>query len=310
MGAKSKQVPAFSDSEVESAFAKYIASQWNKLDRSHAYTNRKSGKSAIFTSLAQAYEDYHFDGRDKTDTARVLTDLSSRLQEELHHSKPGWHPHKLHHVCLDILLWGGVERAVPGWLAQQCDAGTLGAAIESAVTELCEGEAAPCEREDSVFQDGESGTPMDAGMTKICALAKPNHLVMYDGRVGAGLGYLTVQFVRTTGVKYLVDGASLPAVLAWAWGAGQTSKEDRKRRNPTRGLLKFACLRPGTPVERKRHATYMWRASRVLRKAVEDINVARAAPVRLSNLEMAIFMIGYDVTDLPEAKRSTSGSSR
>lgn len=287
--------------EIEQAFAAYIASQWKKLDRPHKYTDRKCRDETIeFISLQQAYQYYHFDGNDRRKTESLVEHLSNRLRQELQRSsKLQQDSHKLHHVCLDILVWGGVERAVQGWLTCQCDAGTLRASINNAVTELCDEKIAPDERLTSVFQDGDAGTPMDAGMTKICALAKPDKLTIYDGRVGAGLGYLTVQFLRTTGKRYLVNGTSPPPPLTWAWGAGQTSGSNRERRNPTRGALKFASLRGGFPRERQRHATYMWRASRILRRALKHIVASGMNAVKLSHLEMAVFMIGYDVKDLP-----------
>lgn len=292
-------MPVCSDSEVEQAFARYIASQWNKLDRPHRYTDRKRcDKKIEFVSLEQAFHQYYFNGKSRTETEQLLDDFSKRLQQVLGNpSTIDRCSHKLHHVCLDILVWGGVERAAQDWLTCQCDAGTLSTTINAAVNELCDDKTAPSKQPASVFQDGDTGTPMDAGMTKICALAKPNMLAIYDGRVGAGLGYLTVQFLRTAGKQYLEK--SLPPALTWAWGAGRRSGTARQNRDPTRGQLEFASLRPGSPLERQRHATYMWRASRVLRLALQDIGASGATSVKLSNLEMAVFMVGYDVTDLP-----------
>jgi hypothetical protein len=119
---------------------------------------------------------------------------------------------------------------------------------------------------------------MNSAMTKVYAFADPEErLAIYDGRVGAALGLFVVCLCERQKLE------AVPSELAFAWHDGRGRKN---RRNPSQGLLKFPRLG-----EHQLHASNMRRASRVLNSA------AQQAGCSVQDMERALFMIGYDVSE-------------
>ncbi|MGH8612929.1 MAG: hypothetical protein ACREYF_13140 [Gammaproteobacteria bacterium] len=101
-----------------------------------------------------------------------------------------WSCHELHHLCLEILEWGGFEGVSSKWLRESGADKSLREKINKAV-ELLKRPA----RQDWLCFDG-NDLVMNSGITKIYALAAPNDIPIYDGRVGAGLGLLVRKYLE------------------------------------------------------------------------------------------------------------------
>jgi hypothetical protein len=302
MGREVRKVrDASADDVLESAFADYVAAQWQRLTPSHTYSSARggaktAGTSKTFASLEAADKQYEFNGASRASTITLLEGITARLHKALRSEDAA--SHALHHLCLEILEWGGVEGTSSAWLRQRCDENALAEAIRNAVHEL----AAPVSPKQrgaaSVFM---TGTPMNSGLTKIFALAAPDRIVIYDGRVGAGLGLLARRFLEaTTGRAFrrkpLEAGDNeVPEFLRWGWGDGQATQKQKGRRDPSKPGLKFPALHRTPPHADLRHAEYAWRASRLLRNVRSRL--PSSSGVKLADLERALFMIGYDVRD-------------
>lgn len=171
--------------------------------------------------------------------------------------------HNRHHVCLEVLEWGGVEGVSSKWLRESCADASLRCRINKAVDLL---KAGPTHSEWDRF-DGED-LVMNSGVTKIYALAAPEHIPIYDGRVGAGLGLLVRKCLEERYVNEVPDERCFP------WGAGQATSQKRAAhlRNPSCPPYTFPCLWRGGRNPDRYHAKWCWRAGRILREAVKKLN--------------------------------------
>ena len=123
---------------------------------------------------------------------------------------------------------------------------------------------------------------MNSGWTKVYSLMLDGFPI-YDGRVGAAMGYL-VQ-------KHCTDAVldSVPDMLQFRWGP---AKGDHNR-NPSQGSLRFTMLTATSP---RKWAECNVRAAWVLSEVCGegrfgDLPLGR----RLRALEAALFMIGYEL---------------
>jgi hypothetical protein len=288
---------------IDDDFAKYIASQWTTLAPTHEYQKAGRGNAPArrldFESLGDAARKYEFDNADLQQTIDHILPLASRLQRAL--QIPAESCHSLHHTCLEILEWGGVAGTSSDWLRERCDANDLAGAINRAVLELTGCLSPMTLGIKSVFapRPPRDNIPMNSALTKIFALAKPDDIVVYDGRVGAALGLLSRRFLEEpmgTAHKVAISKKgqnSVPRYLQWGWGDGETSNPKKGRRNPSAGNMRFPGIRRRTPVDRV-HADYVWRASQLLKK-VKCFLTSAGTAVTLVELERALFMVGYDV---------------
>jgi hypothetical protein len=151
-----------------------------------------------------------------------------------------------------------------------------------------------------VFADrkNDDRIPMNSGTTKIFALAKPQAIAIYDGRVGAGLAMLTKRFLNSSiGRTHRQSDpkSAVPKALRWGWGDGQTTSKTAGRRNPNSDEFWFPCLGRGKDSDIK-HAVFAWRASRLMSKVADGLTNANSAqPVSVADIERALFVIGYDI---------------
>jgi hypothetical protein len=176
-------------------------------------------------------------------------------------------------ACRTIFKWGGVGKSENDpsriWVEQSAKEGRLIPTIRDAI-DLLNGSDNPADSFDG------KKLLMNSAMTKIYAFADPDQLVpIYDGRVGAALGRLVAHFCQRHNIAFVPDE------LAFAWLDGRSRKNGR---NPSRAELMFPRLGKSYV-----HAKSAWRASRILKNAAETITCS------VTDLEQALFMIGYDV---------------
>ena len=126
---------------------------------------------------------------------------------------------------------------------------------------------------------------MNSGWTKVYALMLDG-LPIYDGRVGAAMGYL-VQ-------KHCTDARlnSVPDLLHFRWGQAKGGDHNR---DPSSRLL---CFRKLTAASPRNWAECNVRAAWVLGEVCREGRFGDLLPDRrLRALEAALFMIGYEIPD-------------
>jgi hypothetical protein len=124
---------------------------------------------------------------------------------------------------------------------------------------------------------------MNAGFTKYYALACDD-VIMYDGRVGAALGFLVKNFCVTNKIK------NLPDELAFRWGA-QNGKNPLNR-NPSDLIFRFEKL----PIEGSIWAEWNIKANWILSEARKVSDAAWIkGPQGLRHIEASLFVIGYSM---------------
>ena len=136
---------------------------------------------------------------------------------------------------------------------------------------------------------------MNSGFTKVYALLHPGSII-YDGRVGAALGFLVSRFLAQGS-----ENQKLPSSLAFPWAKGAS----KANRDPSSGKLEF----PKIGLKNGNHALWNIRANWIIQEVVKEIiDTGKASwltgePIR--KIEAALFMIGYEVGESAPA----SGSS-
>lgn len=130
---------------------------------------------------------------------------------------------------------------------------------------------------------------MNAGWTKYYALALPN-FVIYDGRVGAALGFLVRRYLESLDAN---ESTSVPERLAFLWGDGDGAS---KLRDPSRGAYKFGKLYGGRYGSKPWARVNVW-ANWILCEARDKADATWCSgPDGLRKLEAALFMLGYDLS--------------
>ncbi|WP_174875213.1 hypothetical protein [Vogesella oryzae] len=121
---------------------------------------------------------------------------------------------------------------------------------------------------------------MNAGFTKVYALAGDN-IMMYDGRIGAAMGFLARQFCESRRIL-------LPEALCFPWAPGASTMN----RNPSTDLLHFKQL-----ANRSRfHAEWKIKAGWIACEALKKTTASWCSGANaLRHLEAALFMLGYEI---------------
>lgn len=182
--------------------------------------------------------------------------------------------------ALSMLKWGGVEKG------NRERINSIGEGICAHFRNIQE------QLDLSTIHLGENqGIHINSGFTKLYFLLIDD-FIMYDGRVGAALGLMVRNFCEEN------DLSQIPAMLNFAYGPGRGSNGSGDRRDPSLGRYKFAQF----SFSPRRHLRDNIKASWLL-KAVADNTRSRFSQLsqdpplneRLTALQSALFMIGYDV---------------
>ncbi len=273
-----------------------IARAWQTF--SHSYTVRKKRKNVTehwrCRSLKKACANYEFGGNSRVTTNDLLDPLSRKLKAAL--TDDGSDSHALHHLCLEVLEWGGVEGVSSKWLRERCADGSLKRKINAATNLLITAASA-----DDLARFNGQDLVMNSGLTKIYALAAPGDVIIYDGRIGGALGLFATRYCESIGYTKPTFRcghklSAVPPVLQFPWGDGLS---DEGSRNPSVAPHLFPQLRPGSARAHLIHADACRKASYVLRKVVATLGMngktADGKTVSLRDIEMALFMVGYHV---------------
>ncbi|MFC3531276.1 hypothetical protein ACFOLG_03690 [Vogesella facilis] len=231
-------------------------------------------------TLEEAFQRFYWNGRYFHESQALLDDYRLRLRNALRDADS----HTLLAAINDVLLWGSGGKVIKlytynrDWAAanhpQLLDKLQRSLGILQSATP----DAAPF--------DGE--LRMNAGFTKVYALAGDN-IMMYDGRIGAAMGYLVRQFCESRRML-------LPEALCFPWAPGASTMN----RNPSTDMLHFKQL-----ANRSRfHAEWKIQASWIACAALQRASAAWCSgPNALRHFEAALFMLGYEI---PMAQRKVN----
>lgn len=204
-------------------------------------------------------------------------------------------------VCVEIQFWGGTGRGANSpnvaWLRERQTCADLDRRL-CRYLDFCENQFGNGEHYlPSRGSGGErSGNEVEirsnAGFTKIYSLAFGNFAI-YDARVAAALGRILLKHLQA------IEAAEVPDDLKICWTKRTTGHE---RRDPAAHGFKL-------PVWDGNDREHLWsnvRANWILREALIDTKFEaevyrhpeRYPVTPLRALEAALFMLGYDVTNL------------
>ena len=260
----------------------------------HRYVDRRSGQTWGCNSVYNAYEQYRWNfsysnendfgqsGRSFAENAVALNNLRNKLRQAYLNSDTAL----LCKLSCMVLEWGGVSN----WNADWCinNSGRLLSTYREGMRMLKPGIA-----------DDRGPFPgrFNSGMTKIYSLLLDDFII-YDGRVGAALGYLVSRYCLDRGLT------SIPSLIRFPWSPGkETNSANPKNRNPSSGDLQIESI--SSPAE---HARWNLRASWLLKEVAGQSSKFSGLGESLRALEAALFMIGYDLGS--QAKPQVSGSDK
>lgn len=147
-----------------------------------------------------------------------------------------------------------------------------------------------------VLLENHDGVIINSGFTKLYFLLV-NDFVMYDGRVGAALGLLSRLFAEEQGLE------KIPREIGFSFGSGRVAggqETTGNRRDPSRGRYKLPTFNGNS----MRHLHDNINASWLLKELADKTSspfaeLDQVPPLnkRLTALQSALFMVGYDVRD-------------
>ena len=234
----------------------------------HGFTMRKPYCEWRCDSLWQAYERYAWNGSAFAVNQDELECLAAGIRRAVEEDEGS----AFAAAAAGILRWGGVTHRNAATLRKMS---TTALPTFRAASRLLDPSRA--------HTSGLSGVRhMNAGWTKVYALMLDG-LPIYDGRVGAAMGYLVRKHCREAGLD------SVPDLLHFRWGAAR----GRHNRNPSSGALRFKMLSAASP---RSWAECNVRAAWVLGEVCGEGRFGGLPPARrLRALEAALFMIGYEI---------------
>jgi len=221
-------------------------------------------------------------GRTYEENETSLEDISEKLGASV--VDEGDHV-KCYQSCIMTLDWGGVlGSATKGNKKHVNDFGDVlveylkktKILFESADISLC--------RKYTVIA-GSRPRPviMNAGFTKIYSLLC-NNFVIYDGRVGAALGFLARRYQENNN-----PGEAIPEEISFYFGR---AKNPNVNRNPSDGNYQFRALSASNAVHIRNNLKANWLLENALKGECGRFNDQKD-PMR--SFEAALFMIGYKV---------------
>ncbi len=240
----------------------------------HGYQMHKPQRDWRCCSLWEAYEGYVFGGGNDSDFWATQAKLD-QLRCEIRAAERNRHNCRFITAALGIMKWGGV---LGGNKKTLCGLGDRALCTFSHAARLLDPEQA-----DTVGLGGVEY--MNSGWTKVYSLMLDG-FPMYDGRVGAAMGYLVRRYCED---QQLTE---VPGLLRFRWHAGRSSKH---LRNPSSESLEFLPLSFGRR-GRRTWAECNVRTAWILGEVCDEGRFGKLAEAyRVRALEAALFMIGYEL---------------
>ena len=239
----------------------------------HGFTMLKPRCAWSCNSIWEAYENYWWPlpGRN-TGSFEANQGELDRLAADVRRARDGDDRNGFLGAAGAILQWGGVMNSNADTLR---DLGGTALSVFREAGALLDPPHADTSRLEGVRY-------MNAGWTKVYALMVDGFPI-YDGRVGAAMGYLVQRYC----VRIRVH--PVPVLLRFRWGVAR----GRHNRNPSTRSLRFPRLTAASP---RRWAECNLQAAWVLGELCREGGFGGLPPHRrLRALEAALFMIGYEL---------------
>lgn len=189
-------------------------------------------------------------------------------------------------ICLRILYWGGVRKRGNGmekWLCRCAHEGTLCRNLVDATARLIPQSCEPLDTFDGeTYLMNSSSTKLYAAMALDLSdgLAKARQdVLIYDGRVAAGLAFITRVILAGTGVTKIPDDLLFPV---------DVSHDDK--RDPSSKRYKFPNFTYDATGHRARA-----QFARIGSQYIETVLDIHKPSIDFALAEKGLFMIGYDV---------------
>ena len=269
-------------SELLHEFVDWLAERWTG-DFRHSYRINASlhwkwyrknfdPNTWSCTSLSDALLKYSWAGFGYEENKKLLDEYASALQDSLRRDANS----DAEACCNAIIDWGNVRaRSTKRWLKELGESKGLCLSLSEAIAALRRGDT-------SRFMFPKDYL-MNSGTTKIYSLGDcSGALIIYDGRVGAALGYLAARFLTQRKIF------EVPEELGFMWGQSRPTRTGRHLRNPSAGPYKFRELGIGAN-KNWLHANMVAMGSRLIEY------LSRKTGVTAREWEAALFMIGYEL---------------
>ena len=233
----------------------------------HAFTMSRPRRAWSCNSIWEAYENYWW-----RDSFKANQEELDRLAADVRCARDGNDQDGFVEAAYAILQWGGVTASNGETLS---DLGETALSTFHEASRLLDPPHADTSRLDGVRY-------MNAGWTKVYALMLDDFPI-YDGRVGAAMGYLVQQYCIRAGLR------QVPTLLCFRWGVAR----GEQNRNPSMGALRFPGLTAANP---RMWAECNIRAAWILGEVCREGRFGGLVQDRqLRALEAALFMIGYEL---------------
>lgn len=276
----------FVETEIVSMFIEFMAKIISgDITFEHNYFDRKRRKKILYTTLESAFNDYYWAGKNYTINEKLLKGHQSKLRS--------MNGESFNDEVNSVFIWGKVQ-ACWKWVEKQPKPFNLKGSVEDAVSVM------HSSRPDLENFGPNGAYRMNSGFTKIYALFSDD-IIIYDGRVGAALGYLVTLFMDEEELKVL------PEQLKFAWKNGQSAAN----RNPsiTDKNWNFPMM---VPHNDKLHAMCNIHTNWILEAALKRNGYSfsgKHGQDALRAVESALFMLGYDFPERSKGPRSTKTES-
>jgi hypothetical protein len=266
-----------------SDFCQFLAREWVG-NRHHSYAIPSRGKSSAWSravdgkwtavGLADAASKYARSGKNFSENKAESDRLAADLQSAIYRNSSK----DVCYILRAIMHWGGVDnkhrqKRTFEWIERNAD--EISDKLSSAV-DLIKNEWASLDSFDGV------DLIMNSTMTKIVSLADPEQkLVIYDGRIGGALGFFVARFAEEREIHQYDLADQLLFAL------------DREtKRTPETKRIHFPVLF-GQARDRCHALMVRWASQLIWQVAKE----CQASP---REIEAALFMWGYNVTEKPD----------
>lgn len=259
----------------------------------HTYYLLKTKQPWQCSTLYDAYEKYRWpynllcpvqgkqvSGAGYSETMEYLNLLASSFREALIKNDTG----SVRKSALAMLTWGGVLNKNRVRLLDMGDG-------------ICDYLNFVRKRLDLSFCSlgNHDGIIMNSGFTKLYFLLFDD-FIMYDGRVGAALGLLGRFYAEEAGLK------ELPEEIKFSFGSGRTSltrQQKGNRRNPSTEDFKLPSFNSNPNRQLNDNIKASWLLNELAYKTESRFSLLPRGPLlneRLTAIQSALFMIGYDVS--------------
>ncbi len=271
------------DQPIVKEFMRWVSQRINNIGSfEHNYWIRKTKQDWYCKSIFNAYEKYSWrfhcimpngirlSGSSYLESKLVLDELSGILNDSIRKGNEKM----LKDASISVLSWGGVKRYNVIQIENH----------ENYLQHIVETIDRLNPRTVSLG-DNFNGIVLNSGFTKIYSLLI-NDFIIYDGRVGAALGYLVRLFLESR-----LDG-NLPDALHFYYGVEYGATSAISRRDPSSLQYRFKRLTNSSHNHINNNVRANWVAKHLSnRSRFSELD----NPIRA--LESALFMIGYDISE-------------